>query len=73
MFNFVMRKMLKSQMKGLPEAQQEAILSAFEKDPALFKKIAEEIKQKTKNGQNEQFASMEVMMKYKSQIQKLMQ
>ncbi len=72
MFNFVMRKMLKSQMKGLPEAQQEMILSAFEKDPALFKKIAEEIKQKTKNGQNEQFASMEVMMKYKSQIQKLM-
>ena len=73
MFNFVMRKMLKNQMKGLPEAQQEAILSAFEKDPALFKKIADEIKQKTKNGQNEQFASMEVMMKYKSQIQKLMQ
>ena len=73
MFNFVMRKMLKSQMKGLPEAQQEVILSAFEKDPNLFKKIAEEIKQKTKNGQNEQFASMEVMMKYKSQIQKLMQ
>lgn len=72
MFNFVMRKMLKSQMKGLPEAQQEVILSAFEKDPNLFKKIAEEIKQKTKNGQNEQFASMEVMMKYKSQIQKLM-
>lgn len=73
MFNFLMRKMLKSQMKGLPEEQQEIILSAFEKDPALFKKIAEEIKQKTKNGQNEQFASMEVMMKYKSQIQKLMQ
>jgi len=73
MFNFVMRKMLKSQMKGLPEAQQEVILSAFEKDPNLFKKIAEEIKQKTKNGQNEQFASMEVMMKYKAQIQKLMQ
>jgi hypothetical protein len=67
-----MRKMLKSQMKGLPEAQQEMILSAFEKDPNLFKKIAEEIKQKTKKGQNEQFASMEVMMKYKSQIQKLM-
>ena len=64
--------MLKSQMKGLPEAQQEMILSAFEKDPNLFKKIAEEIKQKTKKGQNEQFASMEVMMKYKSQIQKLM-
>jgi hypothetical protein len=73
MFNFVMRKMLKSQMKGLPEAQQEAILSAFEKDPALFKKIADEVKQKTKNGQNQQMASMEVMMKYKSQIQKLMQ
>lgn len=72
MFNFIMRKMLKSQMKGLPEAQQEMILSAFEKDPNLFKKIAEEIKQKTKKGQNEQFASMEVMMKYKSQIQKLM-
>jgi hypothetical protein len=72
MFNFLMRKMLKSQMKGLPEEQQEMILGAFEKDPKLFKKIADEIKQKTKAGQNEQFASMEVMMKYRSQIQKLM-
>jgi hypothetical protein len=60
-------------MKGLPEEQQEMILGAFEKDPGLFKKIADEIKQKTKAGHNEQFANMEVMMKYRSQIQKLMQ
>lgn len=72
MFNFLMRKMLKAQMKGVPEAQQEMILGAFEKDPNLFKKIADEVKQKTKNGQNQQMASMEVMMKYKDRIQELM-
>jgi hypothetical protein len=72
MFNFVVKKMLKSQMKGVPEEQQEIILKAFEKDPKLFKNIASEIKQKTKAGQNEQFASMEVMMKYKNRLQELM-
>jgi len=64
--------MLKSQMKGVPEEQQNMIMDAFEKNPDLFKKIAKEIQEKTKAGKDQQLASMEVMMKYKSELQGLM-
>jgi len=68
----MMKKMLKSQMKGVPEEQQNMIMDAFEKNPDLFKKIAKEIQEKTKAGKDQQLASMEVMMKYKSELQGLM-
>lgn len=67
-----MRKMLASQMKNLPKEQQEAILSAFEKDPAFFKQLAAEIKQEVKSGKDQQTASMLVMMKHKDKLRKLM-
>lgn len=59
-------------MKGVPEEQQNMIMDAFEKNPDLFKKIAKEIQEKTKAGKDQQLASMEVMMKYKSELQGLM-
>ena len=59
-------------MKGLPEDQQEMILKAFEKDPAFFKKIAEEIKTQTKNGKSQAAASREVMMRHKDKLRDLM-
>lgn len=72
MLNFVMRKMLSAQMKNLPKEQQEAIMSAFEKDPEFFKKMADEIKKEVKSGKNQQTASMIVMMRHKAKLQKLM-
>jgi hypothetical protein len=71
MFNFLMKKMLKSQMKGLPEAQQELILAMFEKDPQFFKQMADEIKEKTKQGKSQQQASMEVMFLHKDRFQQI--
>ena len=59
-------------MKGVPEEQQEMILKLVEKDPKLFEKIGNEIKQKTKEGKTEMAASMEVMRKYQGALQKLM-
>jgi hypothetical protein len=72
MFNFLMKKMLQQQLKGLPQDQQDKILGAFEKNPQLFKKIAEEVKAETKKGKDQQTASMLVMMKYKRELQDLM-
>lgn len=70
--NFFLKKYLKAKMKGVPEEQQEMILKLVEKDPKLFEKIGNEIKQKTKEGKTEMAASMEVMRKYQGALQKLM-
>lgn len=72
MFNFIMKKALSAQLKNLPKDQQEAIISAFERDPDFFKQMAKEIKAEVKKGKSEQTASMMVMMKHKDKLQKLM-
>ena len=71
--NYFLKKYLKTKMKGVPEEQQEMIIKLVEKNPQLFEKIGNEVKQKTKEGKNEMAATMEVMRKYQSDIQKLMQ
>jgi len=66
-----MKQLLKSQMKGVPEEQIDMILSIVEKNPELFKKIAEEIKIETENGKDQMTASMEVMKRYEEDLKKL--
>ncbi|MCX6753362.1 MAG: hypothetical protein NTW62_03410 [Candidatus Nomurabacteria bacterium] len=67
--NLLLKKMLKNQ--GMSEQQIDMVLNMMEKDPGLFKKIGEEIQQKIKSGQSQQSASMEIMRKYQSDLQKL--
>jgi uncharacterized protein (DUF885 family) len=69
--NFLMKKFLKSQMKGVPEDQVDIILDMMEKDPELFQKIAEEIKTEVSNGKDQMTASMEVMKRHESELRKL--
>lgn len=71
--NFLMKKLMERQLKGVPEDQKQMIMTMIEKDPKLFEKIAKEIKEKTKAGVDQFTASTSVMMKYKTDIQKLMQ
>lgn len=68
---FLMRKMLKSQMKGVPEHEQEKIIKLVSENPALFQKIALEIQAKIKAGKDQVDASLEAMQKYKEELQKL--
>jgi len=67
--NFLLKKMLRTQ--GVPEAQIDMVINMMEKNPELFKKIAEEIKVKMKEGKGQQTASMEVMQKYQEDLKKL--
>lgn len=67
--NFLMKKMMKA--KGASDAQIEMVMKMMEKNPELFKKISTEIEAKVKSGQSEMSASMEVMRKYQSELQKL--
>lgn len=71
--NYILKKYLKTKMKGVPEEQQEMIIKMIDKNPKLFEKIGNEVKQKTKEGKNEMAATMEVMRKYQGEIQKLTQ
>ena len=67
--NFLLKKMLRTQ--GVPEAQIDMVLGMMEKNPGLFKKIAEEIQEKIKGGMDQQSASMQVMAKYQDELKKL--
>jgi hypothetical protein len=70
--SFLMKKMLKSQLKGVPEAQQDMIISAVEKNPKLFEDIAHEVQEKVKGGMEQQAATMQVMMAHQKELQDLM-
>ena len=70
--DLLLKKMLKSQLKGMPEAQQDMIISAVEKNPKLFEDIAKEAQEKIKGGMDQQAATMQVMMSHQKELQDLM-
>lgn len=65
-----MKKMLQSQLKDLPKDQRDHVMSAVERNPKLFEKIAQEIKQGKKAGKPEMAVTMEVMRKHQGELQK---
>ena len=67
--NFLLKKMLRTQ--GVPEAQIDIFIGMMEKNPKLFKTIAEEIQAKVKLGMSQTDAGMEVMKKYEHELKKL--
>ncbi|MDD4804263.1 MAG: hypothetical protein PHN69_03740 [Candidatus Pacebacteria bacterium] len=71
--NIMMKQVLKSQLKGLPQDQQDKIISAIEKNPEFFDNIAKKIEQKMKEGKDKMSASMEVMRENQNELRKLMQ
>lgn len=71
--DYLIKKVVESKLKDVPEAQREQILALVTKNPELFKKIGEEIDRRVKGGGEPQMkATMEVMKKYKAEISKLM-
>ena len=70
--DFFMKKMLEKQMKDMPADQREQMIEVITKNPEFFQKIAKEIKQKQKEGRDQMAATMEVMRKHQSELQKIM-
>ena len=68
---FLMKKMMKSQMKGIPEAQQDQIIAIVSKNPELFQKIAQEVKAEMDKGVEQQAATMKIMQKYQNELKGL--
>lgn len=72
--DFFIRQVAKSKLKDVPEAQREMMIQMVQKNPDLFKKIGEEIDRRVKKGgENQMKATMEVMKKYKDELQALSQ
>lgn len=70
--NFLLKQVAKSKLKNVPEGQRDMLLGMLEKNPEIFKKIGEEIERRKKGGEPEMKATMEVMKKYRSELQGLM-
>ncbi|MEO6536681.1 MAG: hypothetical protein ABIT47_03220 [Candidatus Paceibacterota bacterium] len=71
--NFLLGQAMKWKMKDVPEAQREQIMALVQKDPELFKKIGEEVERRTKGGEPQMKATMEVMKKYRTELAGIMQ
>lgn len=70
--SFLTQKIMERQLKHLPEEQRKLFMRMFEENPELFEKIAKEVKEKKKGGQDEMLAAAAVMRKYQSEMQQLM-
>lgn len=71
--DFLLKQAMKWKMKDVPKEQQEQIMALVQKDPELFKKIGEEVEKRTKGGEPQMKATMEVMKKYRTELAALMQ
>lgn len=69
---FLMKKMLRSQLKGMPEAEQDKMIKLVVKNPEFFQSLATEIKTEIKNGKDQQSAAIEVMGRHKDKLQKIL-
>lgn len=71
--DFLLSQVIKHKMKDVPPAQRDQIIALVQKNPELFKKIGEEIERRTKGGESQMKASMEVMKKYRAELATIMQ
>ncbi len=70
--DFILKQMLKRQLKGVPEAEQEKILKIVTENPELFQKIATEAQEKIKGGMDQQTAMMRVMQNHQEELKKIL-
>jgi head-tail adaptor len=70
---FLLRKMLSSQMKGVPQADQDKVFAMLEKNPDLFQKIGMEVQDEMKRtGADQMTATMKIVKKYEADLKGLM-
>lgn len=70
--DFMIRKMLETKLKQVPKEEQEKILTLIEKNPELFQKIATEMQEEIAKGKDQMTSAMQIMQKYKDEIQRAM-
>lgn len=69
----MLRAMMAKQLKGMPKEMQEQILGMVEKNPEFFTKMAKEIQERVKRGENQMFAMQAVAKEHQNELQKMFQ
>jgi Na+-translocating ferredoxin:NAD+ oxidoreductase RnfG subunit len=70
--DFITKQLMKKQLKGVPEEQQQKIMALIEQDPDFFKEIGEKIQEEIKKGKGQMEATMSVMKEHREKLAKLM-
>ena len=70
--SFMLKQLLRSKLKALPEADRVKVIAIIEKKLELFVQIAKEIQEKLKTGMSEMDASMAVMKSHETEIRELL-
>lgn len=65
---FLMRKILSSQMKDVPQEDREKLFAALQEHPDLFQKIAKEVESGMKAGKDKMAVTMEIVQKYEKEL-----
>ena len=68
MLNFFTRALIKKQLKGMPEAEVEKMLTLIEKNPDFFKKMAEDVQKKIKGGMGQEEAAKQFAEEHKDEL-----
>jgi len=69
--DFLMKKMLASKLKDMPAEERDKMVAIIEKNPELFQKVALEVQEKIKQGQNQMTATMAVVKKYQEELKNI--
>ncbi len=69
---FLMKQAMKSQLKGVPQAEQDMLLDLVERNPDFFENLAKELQEGMKSGKDQQTVMMELMNKHKDELQNIM-
>ena len=70
--DFLVKKLLKSKLKDIPEAEQDRFIALIQKNPELFQRIALEVQEKMKNGADQMSATMEVMKSHEGELKSIL-
>lgn len=74
--SWITKQVLKRKAPGVSDEMLEKMMKLLEENPelgTLFKKIGEEVEVRTKKGEHQMFATMEVMKKYQTQLREIAQ
>jgi len=71
MKTFLMRKMLASKLKGVPQDEQDKLFEMIEKNPDFFQKIGLEVQEEMKKGKDQMSATMEVVKRHELELKKI--
>ncbi len=70
--DYLMKKMLASKLKDVPQVEQDKMFAMIEKNPDLFQKIALEVQEEMKLGKDQMSATMSVVKKYEEELKGVM-